>query len=737
MALNHLFTKYILLIIISLIITPKIIACGYAVQPNETKVPIYYTYESQNSKWSLEKRDYENNEKDYFIFKEEIECSPEALFSYYNNLEWKDYFLKVHEENISLNFIKGMLYNRRNYDLSTKYPLVNNYLNYISKVNSILTEYNFSEKFKIAKTEKDSLKTLYKKAYQMANSETLDKYLKERYLYFAYRIHFYLKDDTKEDELYEEVIKKMNSESILFYKIKGYKAYELFKNNKIKDALYVYSNLFSQFNQFKNEVMLSIKWMDIDQGKWDLIIKSENNKNKQVLLYMLRSLALKRDYSADFLDKMLILQPNSIFNEIVLQKIVLTIEDNNFFYSDYYNIFFPERKKKLYERLINVCLNAENYEIRTPMLWSTTAAYLSLLDNDANSAKRIISEIKNKIIETKNIKLLEQFHIVSILVDISLSKKQLSNEAQSNIVENISTLSKNNQKKIWYFLGQKFIEFEDNISVAMCYSKADDNSDKILFNNLTLKNKTNKNKQSFIPKFEKLFIPAHPRFSIENLYYIKGLISLRNNQLFEAKKYFELCSINYLDSFKVKYSKESFELDSNALVIESNILKFTNTILNLNKHDENVDSLFSLGNIYNYLLANDITNSFMSFSRNPRDRASKMKKFYKDKFYFTSSFQRGFKWNIYYPESEEVTYRKNLDVATAYYEKCFKLTTNRELKAKCLVLMNILKNGYIHKTLNKSKKEKMTFLYELNKEYNDTEFLNEFKKRCPLIEKFR
>lgn len=642
------------------------------------------------------------------------------------------------------------------------------YLLYIKELNPALEflkdRYGWSEPDKDNSNRMKVLEFYYNKAVEIIHNKNLNSFLSAKYAFQSIRLAVFLKKYDEAIDLYNKNLGNTKINSLIRYRALGYKARALLKKGDKIDALKYYLMIFDQCSPLMEMARLSISFIGVKSGDWGQYIEKQKSDHRKTVAYFVQGLNKDyRDIGIDIIDKILISGAEQIKPEILLVRAIHKIEK--------YHL-----ENNNYVELIGLCEKAGRLEqIRQPALWYIAGAYLSYLQNDIKKAEVLYKKAIQK--KSKNLQLNNQIHLIKTLIEIKKADTINTNlwkriHKDINWASILKKRQNNNGIKhsLWVKLGEKFLGKGDIARTVLCFVKAGGQyggkttdwtynryyvkvsdvqylmdvvcNDKELLNLENIFNSKN--------KYDK-FLVKNLYFNKEDVLSLRGIKEFRNDNLSKAMGHFNQLPLNYPSL--IEYSESNPDLSKN---IKYNELPMKDFVRLLNDINENIEKLkgdpkelakqwFMLGNIYY-----SIRSGFPQISR------IKKRKWGVGEWGFNK--YHSYRLRIYkeFPLSEEkqkeryenfIISTDNFKKAEKYYKKIIELNSDKELAAKCCILMNTAKNNFLfHKSLyGKGKStdinkledwQKKYFLLFIN-EYNDTQYYSDYIKQCPILKRFK
>ena len=567
-------------------------------------------------------------------------------------------------------------------------------------------------------------------------SQVDDNFLKLRYAFQAIRLSRYTNDLKETINLYDELVQKLNTSSIVKYWALSLKAGALRKSGQLAAADYLFAYIFNNCPalRFLASSSLNVSFNDsLINASLKLCM---NNDEKAALLTL--SVFKGAASSLDAMQQIYSLNSKSPYLELLLSREVKGVEREILPPRDYYGNYKSylveneyidkESNRKLTEFVKQV---ADNKDALHPYIWYLSAGYLMTLNNENHDAPTYYyyarkSWPENDSAGIKNIKL---FTVTNDFLATSLFD-------ESNLLKDLSWL-KNNNESAFIFARQKlamlYAQRGDMLRMHLLLGDNDFNYDltsspneepvDLLIRFLEKPGKT---------EYEK-FLANIYKYNLKELYDIKGTVFLGRHKFAEAVEAFDNgyggkvlqadpfvvhindcidCDIR--DKTSKEYTKKSFAL--RMLQLDS-----------LAKSDKKNSAQ------YYFLMANGLYN--ISLFGNCWDAVS----YYKN---FDAWFHQDLKDVELYDCSE----------AQKYYLKGMNLSNDSELAAKCCFMASKCEQNSFYvdyaegkikiprddfwKNYGKAKLEYRKNFLIMRNNYSNTEFYKEALKECKYFNQF-
>lgn len=570
------------------------------------------------------------------------------------------------------------------------------------------------------------------KKYKQVN----DNFLKLRYAFQAIRLSRYTNNLTETINLYNELVEKLNTSSIVKFRALSLKAGALRKSGKIADADYLFAVIFNNCPALRFLASNSLN-VSFNDSLLNASLKLCKNNDEKTALLMLSEFKGATS-SLDAMRQIYSLNSKSPYLELLLSRQVKGVEREILpprdYYGNYKNYLIEnEYIDKKYNRKLTefVKLVANNKNALHPYIWYLAAGYLMTLNNENHEAPTYYyyaKEVwpKNDSVNIKNIKL---FKVINNFLDTSPF-------FENDMLKDLSWLIKNNEgafifarQKLAMFYAQRgdilrmHLLLGDNHFNYDLTSSPNEEPIDLLIRFLEKPDKT---------EYEK-FLANIYKYNLKELFDIKGTIFLSRHKFAEAVEAFDNgyggkvlqadpfvihindcidCDIR--DNTSKEYTKKSFAL--RMLELDS-----------LAKSDKKNSAQ------YYFLMANGLYNT--SFFGNCWDAVS----YNKD---FDAWFHKDLKDLELYDCSE----------AQKYYLKAMNLANDSEFAAKCCFMASKCEQNSFYvdyavgkikigrddfwKNYGKAKLEYRKNFFIMRDKYSKTEFYKEAIKECKYFNEF-
>lgn len=583
-----------------------------------------------------------------------------------------------------------------------------------------------------------------------------DNFLKLRYAFQIIRLSHYTGNYDTAVKFYDNLVTKLNVNSIIKYWALSLKAGALYRLGRVAESNYFFSIVFDNYAPKRFTASLSFKVKD--DSTFLASMNLCKNNHEKTALWMLAAYK-NSEISLKSMQQIYNLDPKSPYLELLLAREVNLIEANIFpstydYYVSYHDYLSGNNNDyiKHGNDLLKIVLdNAKAENTLHPNLWYLVAGYLSTLTGDTQSAPTYFYYArgcwpKEDLGEKNKIKLFEE-------MNNALHCIYQGNVAEGSIVSYLAWLfeqSKEPDEKDKY-VDEYFVRGRNNALSAFMFvrSKLAQTyacNGEFLKMHLCLgdsrfgygleanpKNEPIDNLIAFFDKpkktaFEELLQSMY-KYTKSDLLAIKGTVLINQHRFKEAVDIFnKIGTSGYLqaDPFVI-HINDCHDCD----IRDSNKIQYTQ--LSFAKRMLELDSLSKVNkkkaSNYCFLIANGYYN--ISYFGNCWDASS----YYRD-FDYDQLYNEGKDWEFY-----------DCSKAEEYYLKAMELTKDKEFAANCYFMASKCEQNSFYNNLYKVKfkedgdylKEKLKYrkYFKLLKEkYSNTLFYKEALKECKYFNSF-
>ncbi len=395
-------------------------------------------------------------------------------------------------------------------------------------------------------------------------------FLKVRYAYQVVRLANFAEKSQDCLEYYDQLAANAHSASIIAGWSVRHKIGALQKLGRQAESLYQASLLFDQNPKMMDEAYLDFRIPS--QPVWEKCLRLAGSKHRQATLWMLRGLQEKR-ILLEPLHKIYELEPQSSRLVVMLVRHINRIEReylNSALFFDTTNQEMLENKElavKYGRELQEFIRSVDKEKVRQPALWYAAAGYMSILDHRFQEAAEFLTQAEK--LNPRSINLRNQVQLLQNLNTIAASPRMTETIEKSCVgtlqwLESINGIKSNAgivRESFYALLAQKYLAAGDYPKGYCCLAKADLGSDDLLEKYPSLHELDQL--ITFMAKkeqtaFEKV-ITVHPKYSLDDLYAVKGTMLLRTSKFREALACFEKISVNHWNQVKKNWSGEEWD----------------------------------------------------------------------------------------------------------------------------------------------------------------------------------
>lgn len=573
---------------------------------------------------------------------------------------------------------------------------------------------------------------------------TTNPFLKLRYGYQIVRLANYANKSADCIRYYDSLVATLKHESAYRFHALRHKAGAFKKLRKESDFLVYTSLVFDQAPLLMNEAM--IEFYLPTPKVWQETLAKAGNNHRKATLWLMWFLKDEGRLNLEPLTQVYLLEPKSSRLEFMLvyyiNKLEKALLTSDFFFSQ----LTPSEESLNYIRdLREFVINVDQSRIRRPALWQMAAGYLSILLKEYETAKIHFDQVEHIKTDDTFTPWLNAFRGLIELAKtdrisegletaIAPTLRQFRNypEQYNNTIIYRSYLILMAQK---YFragqLAKGFCCIDQtgygNLATSFLINHCDHQSLERISNYITNPEKT---------VFDR-FLTSNLINNIDDLYYIRGSKYLNEGNYSEALKFLAKIPPSYWNEINQNLINTSFETnyynpktglyrypkgqnEFPAISKYEFVKKINQLLAAAEKHPDKADLYYyQIANAYfhsgqwSYYMVNlDYYPSFDFSDDNPRYP------FYLETFSSTN-------FNHYYSEWAN---RKN---AWYFYDKAMKVSTNKELAARCCFLAAASQTEFSRQEAFTPEGKGKEYYYQLLAEqYSDTRYYQEVLQEC-------
>lgn len=324
---------------------------------------------------------------------------------------------------------------------------------------------------------KKDLAPFMKEARQRVMGSKADTFMQLRWAYQAIRMANYSGEYEEVISLYKKYVARTGAKGLVRYWSLGWRARAFDKLGQKENSLRDYLNIFDQSPTQMEMARLSIKRIASPEDLLAYSKKKPGSYRSSTALVVL-GLWDRRDYSPDSLKPLASQASDQIRTEALLVRSALALEHDIAFEAEAGFVGPIEKEWPTHEKLIKICKKTSELDrTRRPALWLAIAGYLSLLDQDLNSAKPFL-EKATKLVGDDPV-LEGQIHFLTTLMKFQEQSGKFDRKLQARMAKDLrwaESLSNPNDKKvirsIWTLAGQKFLYVGDLARAALSFAAA-------------------------------------------------------------------------------------------------------------------------------------------------------------------------------------------------------------------------------------------------------------------------
>ncbi|MEK6793369.1 MAG: hypothetical protein AABZ39_01235 [Spirochaetota bacterium] len=497
--------------------------------------------------------------------------------------DWKTYFKSAYRSSPQLADIMAAV---TNYSIFTRIAkaddAMSEYISYMNEVNKTLTSYQerrMQSWQPFTMEEKSKYTSLFKDFASRAvasASSVKNEFLALRYGFQAVRFAVLSEQYDDAIQYYTDLVAKRRGNTLIGYQALGYKARALYKKGDRVGALTHYLEIFDQCPPLMAQTLQSMYLMTT-KIEFDAYGSKEPSKHKQTTAAFVWSFLQKRDYSRETLASVLDTNPSGSKPEIVLVRMIQTIE-HEMWGLDRHQFTGGGTPKSDYDALIALCSEAgARTDIRQGALWYAAASYLSLLAGKLNDAEKHLTQASS--VKKPSAAVADQMHCVGTMLALAKNQRTFAADAQKRLLDDIrwaERMSGSNPRirdSLITLTAQRFLAANDIARAAAAFSIVSgttaaylidcvsEDADLFVLEGLLAKRPTGATLDSFI--FSKTPLSA------DDIICARGMKSLRKEDLTQALRHFERLSSSFNKKTPVQYSLDSPPIKNNATHIPS------------------------------------------------------------------------------------------------------------------------------------------------------------------------
>jgi hypothetical protein len=381
-------------------------------------------------------------------------------------------------------------------------------------------------------------------------------FLKLRIAYQLARLAHYAGDYNKCISYFDNYIQPLNSNSCIMYWALGHKAGSLKALGNLPEATYLFSLVFANSPDKRNEAYKSI-WFR-GEAYEQAFTFCKNDQEKLTLLFM-NALEHPGPYM-EGLVKLFEINPASKELEVLVMREVKKMEStftkSDFFYEYSEGDNSSNTLKTLKDFIFKI---ASTGTARTPPLWYFLSGYISYLTKDYGEAVKFID--KANVLSKDDLRFKNQARIVKTIIAID-AEDTITREFENKILQEFTWLDKmkgshlsnyySNEfsKAKSYFLERLMLRYEKNgaqMKAALCMN---------MYSPIYLKSTMNEGDVdafiTFIGKKNKspmeIFLGQNFQYTLNQLNEIKGMLALRRGEFKKAVRYLKTSDQSIMSS---------------------------------------------------------------------------------------------------------------------------------------------------------------------------------------------
>lgn len=269
------------------------------------------------------------------------------------------------------------------------------------------------------------MRKLYQEGQLIFEKET-NEFLKNRYAFQCIRLAHYAGDNSQAIGMYDKLLDKSLTKSVVKDWALGHKAGALMAMGKRIEALYLYSIAFEKCPSKRVNMYLSFN--PNSDEEWDGIMAKCKNNREKTTLYLLRAID-PNAVGMEEMQKIYELDPKSEYLNLLLAREINKLETNLMGYDFQFQFpiavdFKPENgeyasqmsSQYLYKFKSFVEKKVAEGKLKDPQTWNLALAYLYYLTGDFDKAKYINQDY---VLNANDAKLKKQAQVFAFLLAVN------------------------------------------------------------------------------------------------------------------------------------------------------------------------------------------------------------------------------------------------------------------------------------------------------------------------------
>ena len=571
-----------LILLISLIIIfnskPQVEACGWSPSYLEGYLTFFQSDLANDPLFKRYAYDFANQQSQY-----QYDESLHENRSNLNLFEWEKFF----EQRISLEGLSSLIYQLPSADLQkiidaliqgkkrdfwqvfTKKDLpALNYLIFAKECEPYVTEgdsWYFEPEELEKKRQPEPMQKLMTLGEQKYQAET-SKFLKLRYGYQLVRLAHYAKKYQACLKYYQQMSKLATEGIVLDWSFR-HQLGAMRKSGIEAEALVQSSIVFDQKVSMMDEAYLDFSIPS--EAVWQQMLQlTSANKHRQATLWFLRGLDEER-FVLESLKEIYALEPKSSRLEVLLVRLINHVEREYLTSAVFFktkNQEMLEQKQSLlkYAREIGKFIESvDKTKVHQPALWYASLGYLEILQQNPQKAEDALFQAQQDQNAKSNLKqqirLLQSLNLITAEGNLNSAIEEYCCDpiVWLDSLKDVKSNFENLRQSFYALLGQKYFAQGDLIKGYCAMAKADCKTDELL--TVAFGSKDLDQLIAFMSKlnqtrFEKL-LNTNSKYSIDDLYFLKGTNLLRAKKFPEALTSFEQVSNGYWQKLREKWDE--------------------------------------------------------------------------------------------------------------------------------------------------------------------------------------